>query len=97
MKIGAIGVVEINYNTNGIIVLDHMLKTADIELISYHKKLGGRMVHIVVSGKVSSVKSAIDSVGEIASVIGENNIKMAVSITNPHAEVLKLMNMLDDK
>ena len=40
-KFNAIGVVEINFFTNALIVLDEMLKSSDVHLVACEKKLGG--------------------------------------------------------
>ena len=58
----AIGVVEINFFTNALIALDEMLKASDVHLVSCEKKLGGRMVTIIVGGDTSSVNAAIEAV-----------------------------------
>lgn len=96
VNLEAIGVVEINYFSNGVVVLDGMLKAANVELISCHKELGGRMVHLVIAGKTSDVEVAIEAAKQAGSVVGKKNIKVAVSISNPHHEIIKLMNMLEN-
>jgi len=37
----------------------------------------------------------VEAAGEAGRMVGEENIKVAVSIENPHPEVLKLLNMID--
>ncbi|MDD3139332.1 MAG: BMC domain-containing protein [Lachnospiraceae bacterium] len=97
MDLKAIGVVEINYFSNSVVVLDEMLKSANVELVSCHKKLGGRMVHTVIAGKTSDVNAAIEAARNAGSKVGEGNVKVAVSISNPHPEIIKLMNLLEEK
>lgn len=97
MKIGAIGVVEVSYFSNGVVVLDQMLKAANVSLLSWHQRLGGKMVHSVVTGSVSQVNASIQVAKECDSIIGEGKVKVAVNISNPHPEVIKLMNMLEEK
>ena len=97
MGLKAIGVVEINYFSNSVVVLDEMLKSANVELVSCHKKLGGRMVHTVITGKTSDVNAAIEAAKSAGSKIGEDNLKVAVAISNPHPEIIKLMNLLEKK
>ncbi len=96
MNLDAIGVVEVNYFANAVVVLDEMLKASNVELISCHKKLGGRMVHTVVSGKTSSVNAAIEAAKKAEDKIGKGNVKVAITISNPHPEVIKLMNLLEE-
>ena len=93
-KHNAIGVVEINFFSNAVVVLDAMMKAADIDLISNHKKLGGRMVHTVVAGETSAVEASIQAAEEAKAIVGEKNVKVAVTISNPHPELIKLMNMI---
>lgn len=96
MNLDAIGVVEVNFYTNAVVVLDEMLKASSVELISCHKKLGGRMVHIVISGKTSDVNAAIEAARNAEGKIGEGNIKVAITISNPDPEVIKLMNLFEE-
>ena len=92
----AIGVVEINFFTNALIALDEMLKASDVHLVSCEKKLGGRMVTIIVGGDTSSVNAAIEAVYATGGRIGEKNIKVAVAISNPHPEIKRLLNLAED-
>lgn len=94
MDYSAIGVVEINFYTNAVVVIDEMLKSADVGIISCHKSLGGRMVHSVIAGRTSSVDAAIESAKQAGNKIGRQNVKVAVTISNPHPEIIKMMNML---
>lgn len=90
----AIGVVEINFFTNALIVLDEMLKSSDVHLVACEKKLGGRMVTIIVAGDTSSVNAAVETAIASGDKIGADNIKVAVSISNPHSEIRKLLNLI---
>lgn len=96
MKINAIGVVEVNFYTNAVTVLDEMMKASNVELVSCHKKLGGRMVHSIVAGETSSVNVAIEAANAAKSIVGEDNVKVAVTISNPHPEIIKLLNMIGE-
>ncbi|MBU5332001.1 BMC domain-containing protein [Anaerocolumna aminovalerica] len=96
LKINAIGVVEVNFFTNAVTVLDEMMKASDVELVSCHKKLGGRMVHSIVAGETSSVNAAIEAANAAKSIVGEDNVKVAVTISNPHPEIIKLLNMIGE-
>lgn len=94
MKMNAIGVVEVNFYSNAVVVLDEMMKTSDVEMVSCHKLLGGRMVHSVVAGETSAVNAAIEAANNAKTIVGEKNVKVAVTISNPHPEVIKLLNMI---
>lgn len=94
MKINAIGVVEVNYFVNSVVVVDAMMKASDVEIVSCHKKLGGKMVHSIVAGETSSVNAAIEAANATKDMIGEENVKVAVTISNPHPEIIKLLNLI---
>ncbi len=97
MKRNAIGVVEVNYFANSVIVVDAMMKAAEVELVSCHKTLGGRMVHTIVAGETSAVNATIEAANAAESIIGKDNLKVAVTISNPHPEVVKLLNLINAK
>lgn len=90
----AIGVVEITFFTNALIVLDEMLKSADVHLVACEKKLGGRMVSIIVGGDTSSVNASVEAALQAGSMVGPQNIKVAVTISNPHPQIRKLLNYI---
>lgn len=91
----AIGILEINYYANTVFVVDQALKAAQVELVSCHKTLGGRMCHAVLAGETSAVYAAVEAARDSGRIVGEDNIKVCVSINNPHQEVWKLLNMID--
>lgn len=51
---------EIPSVTAAIDAVDIMCKTADVEMITWEKKLGGRLVTIIIRGDVSAVTQAIE-------------------------------------
>ncbi|MEY8351815.1 BMC domain-containing protein [Lachnospiraceae bacterium 54-53] len=91
----AIGVLETNYYANTVVVVDQALKAADVEIVSCHKKLGGRMCHTVLAGETSAVHAAMEAARETGRMVGDDNIKVSISINNPHPEVWKLLNMIE--
>lgn len=97
MKRNAIGVVEVNYFANSVIVVDAMMKAAEVELVSCHKTLGGRMIHTIVAGETSAVNATIEAANAAESIIGKDNLKVAVTISNPHPEIMKLLNLINAK
>ena len=54
------GFIEITGVVAAIDALDIMCKTADVELASWERKLGGRLVTIIVEGDVSAVTEAVE-------------------------------------
>lgn len=82
------GLIEIPSTTAAIDVLDIMVKSADVEFVTWEKKLGGRLVTIIVQGTVSAVVSAVEAGAEQA-------IKKPVAkavIANPHEEIVRIID-----
>ena len=61
MKYGAFGLVEVLGSCNAVMVIDQMLKTADVFFRTWNGKCGGHEV-VFMSGDVSAVTAAVDSV-----------------------------------
>ena len=96
VKQSAIGVIEVDYYSKAVVVLDQMFKAATVELVGYHNKLGGQMTHGIVAGKTSDVQAAIEAAKDSQKIIGEKHLKVAVCISNPHPEVIRLLNMIEN-
>ncbi|MFV0440363.1 MAG: BMC domain-containing protein [Lachnospirales bacterium] len=90
----AIGIIDVSAFVNAIIVIDEVLKSSKVEIVSCEKRLGGRLVTIIIVGSVSDVKSGIDVARASKKTIGENNLKLAEVISNPHSEILKVFNLI---
>ncbi len=85
----ALGVIEVSGMVAAVEATDAMLKTADVEILTWEKKLGGRLVSIVVQGDVSSVREAVENGEQTANRITKTVAK--AYINNPHEEVLKVI------
>ncbi|WP_099469860.1 BMC domain-containing protein [Konateibacter massiliensis] len=83
----SLGLIELPNCTDAIQALDVMLKTADVKFLTWEKKLGGRLVTVIVQGEVSAVAEAIESAKR--SAVG--NIVASAVIANPHEETMKLV------
>ncbi len=84
----AYGFFEIPSVTAAIVAIDIMCKTAGVELVTWEKKLGGRLVTVIIRGDVSAVKQSIEAATE-------NGIKKPVAhvvIASPHEEIIKMVN-----
>ncbi len=90
----SLGLIEIQALGHAILVLDTMTKAADVEFVAVERKLGGRLVTLVIRGKLSAVTAAIDSGRELARNLG--CLKAAEIIARPHPEILKFLH-LDEK
>ena len=83
----SLGFVEVSGVTAAIDALDIMCKSADVSLVSWERKLGGRLVTLIVTGNVSAVKAAVDAATQ-------GCIKRPVAsavIANPHEETVRLV------
>ena len=85
----ALGLIELPNCTDAIQALDVMLKTADVKVLTWEKKLGGRLVTIIVQGEVSSVTEAVEAAKHRA--VGR--IVASAVIANPHEETMKLVEV----
>ena len=85
--IDALGFIEISGVTAAVDALDLMCKTASVELVTWERKLGGRLVTIIVTGEVSAVQNAVDAV----KINGLRPPVASYVIARPHSETLKMV------
>ena len=85
----AIALLEVQAMVTAIVGLDAMIKAADVKLIHVEKRLGGRLVTVVVEGSVSAVQAAADAGKAAAAEVG--NVKLCEVIARPHPEVMKFL------
>ena len=84
----AYGFFEIPSVTAAVVAIDMMCKTAEGELVTWEKKLGGRLVTIIIRGDVSAVTQAI----ETAAANGIKEPAAYAVIASPHEEIIKMVN-----
>ena len=87
----AIALLEVEGLVASIEGLDAMLKTAEVRLVHTEKRLGGRLVTLVVAGKVDAVTSALEHGKTTAEPLGP--VYGTEVIANPHPELLKFFDM----
>ena len=85
----SLGFVEVSGVVAAVDALDIMCKSAEVTLVSWERKLGGRLVTLIVTGSVSAVTAAVESA--CAQCI-KKPCASAV-IANPHAETVKLVEL----
>ena len=85
----AIALLEVQAMVAAITGLDAMVKAADVRLIHVEKRLGGRLVTVVVEGEVSAVTAALAAGSAAASEVG--NVKCCEVIARPHPDVMKFL------
>lgn len=84
----SLGFIEIPSVTAAIEALDTMCKTAEVEFVTWERKLGGRLVTIIVQGNVAAVTEAVEAAANKA-------MKPCVHavIANPHEETMKMVRL----
>ena len=87
----SLGLVEVSALGNAIAMLDEMVKVANVEFVAVERKLGGRLVTIVVRGSVSAVTASVETGRRFAAA--HNCLKSAEVIANPHPEILKFIHL----
>ena len=85
----AIALLEVQAMVTAIVGLDAMIKAANVQLIHVEKRLGGRLVTVVVEGSVSAVQAAAEA-GRAAAEKG-GNVKLCEVLARPHSEVMKFL------
>ena len=85
----AYGFIEITGVVAAMDALDIMAKAADVTLATWERKLGGRLVTLVVEGEVEAVKQSVEAASA-------NAIKKPVStgiLPNPHPEIVRMVQL----
>ena len=84
------GLIEVSGIVAAIDSLDAMCKAADVSLVTWERKLGGRLVTIIVEGDVSDVKAAVEAAEHRQK---ENHHILAASgvIAAPSDEIRKMV------
>lgn len=83
----SLGFIELPNLADAVEALDLMLKAADVQFETWEKKLGGRLVTIIVSGDVAAVTEAVEHAKSDAA----GRIVASAVIANPHPELFKLI------
>lgn len=87
----SLGLVEVSALGNAIKMLDDMLKVADVEFVATERKLGGRLVTIVVKGELTAVQASVDA--GVATAKANDCLKASQVIARPHTEILKFLHL----
>ena len=85
----SIGMIEVSGVTGAIDCLDIMCKSADVELVTWERKLGGRLVTVVVQGDVSAVTAAVEN------AVANGIVKPVAHavIASPHEETWRVLQI----
>ncbi|MDE7352344.1 MAG: BMC domain-containing protein [Acetatifactor sp.] len=85
----SLGFIEVSGVVAAVDALDIMCKTSGVELATWERKLGGRLVTIVVKGDVASVTEAVETAAQKA--VRKPAAKGVIA--NPHQEILRLVEL----
>ena len=85
----AIALLEVQAMVAAVAGLDAMLKAADVRLIHVEKRLGGRLVTVVVEGSVSAVEAAAEAGRAEAARVGR--VKLCEVIARLHEDVMTFL------
>ena len=85
----SLGFVEVSGVAAAIDALDIMCKSAEVSLVSWERKLGGRLVTLIVTGTISAVNAAVENA---AKQCIKKPCATAV-IANPHPETARLAEL----
>lgn len=89
----SIGILEVSGLVAAITGLDAMAKAADVKLIHSEKRLGGRLVTLIVKGSVSAVTAAVEAGVKASEPLGQ--VHGQAVIANPHGEIMKFFDFED--
>lgn len=84
------GLIEVSGVVAAVDSLDAMCKASDVSLVTWERKLGGRLVTIIVEGAVSDVKAAVEAATDICT---KNRHILASSgvIASPCEEIRRMV------
>ena len=85
----ALGFIEVSGVVAAVDALDVMCKSSNVEFVTWERKLGGRMVTIVITGSVSDVTEAV----ECAKRSAQAPVMASNVIPNPHDETVRMVNL----
>lgn len=83
----SLGFIEVSGVVAAVDALDVMCKSSAVEFVTWERKLGGRMVTVVIEGSVSDVTEAI----ECAKRNSSHPIMASNVIANPHSETARMV------
>lgn len=85
----AYGFIEITGVVAAMNALDIMCKEANVTLATWERKLGGRLVTLVIEGDVAAIRQAV----EAGSTQGIRKPAATGVIPNPHPEIVRMVQL----
>ena len=85
----ALGFIEVSGVVAAVDALDVMCKSSNVEFVTWERKLGGRMVTVIITGTVSDVTEAVECAKRLAQApVWASNV-----IANPHDETIRMAKL----
>ena len=83
----ALGFIEVSGVVAAVDALDIMCKSANVQFVTWERKLGGRLVTVIVTGPVSDVTEAIENATKAChGLVCASNV-----IAAPHEETARMV------
>ena len=85
----SLGLVEVSGVVAAVDALDIMCKSSNVSFVTWERKLGGRLVTVIVTGDVSDVTEAVECVKK-------NCVTAPCAsfvIANPHEETVRMVEL----
>ena len=86
------GLIEVSGVVAAVESLDAMCKAAEVSLVTWERKWGGRLVTIIVEGTVSDVTAAVEAAKHITKTNGHILASYGV-IASPSDEIRKMTEL----
>ena len=84
----SLGLIEVESVAAAVDALDLMCKAADVEFVTWERKLGGRLVTVIVEGQISAVKAAVEAAGGAI-----KDLAASAVIASPHSETQRMVKL----
>lgn len=85
----SLGFIEVSGVVAATCALDTMCKTAEVEFVTWERKMGGRLVTIIVQGEIAAVTQAVETAA--AECSGQTCIHTVIA--RPHEETIKMVEL----
>ena len=85
----SLGLFEVQSVTAAVDALDIMCKTAAVEFVTWERKLGGRLVTIIIEGQLSAVTQAVETAAQRCLI----EPAATAVIANPHEETQRILEL----
>ena len=85
----SLGLVEVSGVVAAVDALDIMCKSSNVSFVTWERKLGGRLVTMIVEGSISDVTEAVENVkAKCVSEVRASNV-----IARPHSETVRMVEL----